>query len=93
MEKHLGKEVTVLSTVDRIEQFKGLVRVSLAAASKQRFPVIFFDQTVFRAAGIAGFKGEPVTVRGTVERYEKGSYRTLQIVVQEPEQIGLPSLP
>jgi endonuclease YncB( thermonuclease family) len=93
LEKHLGKEVTVLSTVDRIEQFKGLVRVSLAAASKQRFPVIFFDQTVFRAAGIAGFKGEPVTVRGTVERYEKGSYRTLQIVVQEPEQIGLPSLP
>lgn len=93
LERNLGNVVTVLSTVDRIEQFKGLVRVSLAAPSEQRFPVIFFDRRVLRASGIEGFEGEPVTVRGTVERYEKGSYRTLQIVVQEAEQIGLPSLP
>ncbi|MGB3050257.1 MAG: thermonuclease family protein [Polyangiales bacterium] len=93
LEKNVGKAVTVLSTVDRIDHFKGLVRVSLAAQSDQRFPVIFFDRAVFRAAGIEGFKGEPLTVRGTVERYAKGSYRTLQIVVQEPEQIGLPSFP
>jgi len=93
LEKKVGKAVTVLSTVDGIDHFKGLVRVSLAAENRQRFPVIFFDRRLFRASGIEGFKGEPVTVRGTVERYEKGSYRTLQIVVQNSEQIGLPSLP
>ena len=93
LEKNVGKSVTVLSTVDRIDHFKGLVRVSLAAQNDQRFPVIFFDRRVFRASGVEGFNGEPVTVRGPVERYEKGRYRTLQIVVQDPEQIGLPSLP
>jgi len=93
LEKKVGKGVTVLSTVDDIDHFKGLVRISLAAQNRQRFPVIFFDRRLFRASGIEGFKGEPVTVRGTVERYKKGSYRTLQIVVQNSGQIGLPSLP
>ena len=93
LEEKVGKQVTVMSTVDGIESFKGLVRVSLAAQNKQRFPIIFFDRSAFRASGLERFKGEPVTVRGTVERYAKGSYRTLQIVVQEPEQVGLPSLP
>ncbi len=93
LEKNVGKSVTVLSTVDRIDHFKGLVRVSLAAQNDRRFPMIFFDRGVFRASGVQGFEGEPVTVRGPVERYEKGRYRTLQIVVQDPEQIGLPSLP
>lgn len=93
LEENVGKQVTVMSTVDRIESFKGLVRVSLAAQNKQRFPIIFFDRRAFRASGLERFKGEPVTVRGTVERYAKGSYRTLQIVVQEPDQVGLPSLP
>jgi hypothetical protein len=32
-------------------------------------------------------------VRGVVERYERGNYRTLQIVVKDPGQISLPSLP
>jgi endonuclease YncB( thermonuclease family) len=93
LEKKVGKAVTVLSTVDGIDLFKGLVRVSLAAPNRQRFPIIFFDRRVFRASGIEGFEGEPVTVRGTVERYVKGSYRTLQIVVRESGQIRLPSLP
>jgi endonuclease YncB( thermonuclease family) len=93
LEANVGKQVTVMSTVDRIEAFKGLVRVSLTAQNKQRFPVIFFDRRAFRASGLERFEGEPVTVRGTVERYAKGNYRTLQIVVREPEQVGLPSLP
>lgn len=93
LEKNVGKQVTVMSTVNGIEAFKGLVRVSLTAQSKQRFPIIFFDRRAFRASGLERFEGEPVTVRGPVERYAKGSYRTLQIVVQEPEQVGLPSLP
>lgn len=93
LETKLGEEVTVLSTVDRIQHFRGLVRVSLTAQRDKPFPVIFFDRDVFRESGIERFKKEPVAVRGTLERYEKGSYRTLQIVVKEPEQVGLPSLP
>jgi endonuclease YncB( thermonuclease family) len=93
LEERLGQEVSVLSTVDRIQHFKGLVRVSLAKQRGKGFPVIFFDEDVFRESGIERFKQEPVTVRGTVERYEKGDYRTLQIVVEKPAQIVLPSLP
>ncbi len=83
----------MLSTVDKIQPFKGLVRVSLAKQRGKGFPVIFFDRDVFRESGVERFKREPVMVRGTVERYEKGNYRTLQIVVREPAQVVLPSLP
>ncbi|NNE19430.1 MAG: hypothetical protein HKN10_13220, partial [Myxococcales bacterium] len=93
LEKKVGKTVTVLSAVEDIDHVKRLVRVSLTAQNRQRLPVIFFDRRVFRASGLEGFKGEPVTVSGTVERYEKGSYRTLQIVASKSGQIGLPSLP
>jgi hypothetical protein len=34
-----------------------------------------------------------VTVRGSIERYKRGDFETLQIVVGDLEQIGLPSLP
>ncbi len=93
LEKRLGQEVTVLSTIDKIRHFKGLVRVSLGMQRKHSFPAIFFDKDVFRASGIERYRGEPVAVRGTVERYEKGEYSTLQIVVNTPGQVSLPSLP
>lgn len=93
LEQRLGKTVTVVSTIDRIQHFKGLSRVNLHRAPKQRFPVIFFDRDVFRETDIDEYRGEPVTVRGTIERYEKGDYSTLQIVVEKPEQVTLPSLP
>jgi endonuclease YncB( thermonuclease family) len=93
LEDRLDHEVNVLSTVTRIQHFKGLVRVSLAWTHGNAFPVIFFDEDVFRQSEIERYKQEPVTVRGTVERYEKGDYRTLQIVVRSPDQVGLPSLP
>jgi len=93
LEKRFGQEVTILSTVDRIRRFKGLVRVSLAMPAKKSFPLIFFHDDVFRASELERYKGEPVAVRGTVERYEKGDYSTLQIVVNTPAQILLPSLP
>jgi hypothetical protein len=85
--------VTVLSTVEKIQHFKGLVRVSLARQRGSAFPVIFFDEDIFRQSGIARYWREPVTVRGTVERYEKGTYRTLQVVVREPTQVLLAKLP
>lgn len=93
LEEDLGQTVTILSTVDQIRHFKGLVRVSLARQRGSGFPVIFFDRDVFQQSGIDRYKGEPVTVRGTVERYEKGSYRTLQIVVKDPSQVALAKLP
>lgn len=93
LEKNLGQEVTISSTIDKIQHFKGLVRINLATDDEPGFSVIFFDKDVFRETGIEDFNGEPVIVRGTVERYEKGSYRTLQLVVKEPEQVRLPSLP
>ena len=93
LEGKIGQDVTILSTVERIQHFKGLVRVSLARQRGSAFPVIFFDQDIFRQSGIARYRREPVTVRGTVERYEKGNYRTLQIVVKEPAQVLLSKLP
>jgi hypothetical protein len=93
LEDNFGREVTVLSTVDRIRHFKGLVRVTLALHPGNDFPLIFFDRDVYRLSGIDRYTGEPVSVRGKVERYEKGDYRTLQIVVHEPTQVTLPSLP
>lgn len=93
LEDQLGREVTVLSTVDKIQHFRGLVRVSLAGQRGRGFPVIFFDKDVFRQSGIDRYRREPIAVRGTVERYEKGSYRTLQVVVKEPAQVLLPRLP
>jgi endonuclease YncB( thermonuclease family) len=93
LEGRLGQEVTILSTVEKIRHFKGLVRVSLAKQRGSAFPVIFFDEDIFRQSGIARYEREPVTVRGTVERYEKGDYRTLQVVVKEPTQVSLSELP
>jgi len=93
LEDNLGQTVTILSTIDRVQHFKGLVRVLLARQRGSGFPVIFFDREVFRESGIDRYRREPVTVRGTVERYEKGNYRTLQVVVKEPAQILLAKLP
>jgi endonuclease YncB( thermonuclease family) len=93
LEASLGKEVTVLSTIERIKHFKRLVRASLAMKRSEMFPIIFFDKEVFERSGIARYEREPVSVRGRVERYERGTYSTLQIVVDDPAQIVLPKLP
>ena len=93
LEANLGKNVTVLSTVDRIRHFKGLVRVSLDMEPKRPFPIIFFDRAAFHESGVADYEGEPIRVRGRVERYTKGNYSTLQIVVDDPAQVTTPELP
>ncbi len=93
LERKVAEHVTLLSTVEKIDHFKGLSRVSLASEHGKGFPVIFFDDRVFRESGIGRYGREPVTVRGKIEWYEKGSHRTLQIVVDEPAQVGLPNLP
>lgn len=93
LEANLGQSVTVLSTVERINHFKGLVRVELAMEPERPLPIIFFDASVFGRSRIAAYEREPVRVRGRVERYTKGRYSTLQIVVDDPAQVTTPSLP
>ena len=93
LEENLGRTVTVLSTVDRIDRFKGLVRVSLDMEPGRPFPIIFFDRSVFDDTGVANYAHEPIRVRGRVERYTKGSYTTLQIVVDDAGQLTTPKLP
>lgn len=93
LERKLGSNVSVVSTVEGVEHFKGLARVNLDAGPNKLFPVIFFDKGVLRETGIEGYVQEPVMIQGKVERYEKGDYSTLQIVIDEPAQVRLPSLP
>ena len=93
LEQQVGTEVKVLSTIDRIQRFDKLVRVMLSMSGDAGFPIIFFDEAVFADSGIRRFAGEPIVVRGEVSRYEKGRYRTLQIVVSDPKQILTPELP
>ena len=93
LEEKLGEEVTVLGTVDKVQHFKGLVRVLLGGEQGNDFPIIFRDKAVFLRSALGRYEYEPVRVRGPIERYKRGSYETLQIVVGDPEQVGLPSLP
>ena len=89
----VDQEVTVLSTVDRITRFENLVRVSLTTSWRRKFPVIFFDESAFAESGIDDNVKEPVRIRGRVERYTKGTFSTLQIVVDDAAQVTLPELP
>ena len=93
LEARLGQDVTVLSSVSEIRYFKNLVRVSLAMPPRRSFPVIFFDRSALEKSGVVDYAHEPIRVRGRVERYTKGAYSTLQIVVDDPEQVTLPALP
>jgi endonuclease YncB( thermonuclease family) len=93
LEAKLGQEVTVLGIIDRIQSFKSLVRVSLVGHQEAKLPLIFRQHEIFRESGIARYQREPITVVGTVESYEKGSYRTLQIEVTQPGQVSFPALP
>lgn len=93
LEANLGKEVTVLGTVGKVQFFKGLVRVFLSVQRGHDFPIIFLDRAVFRDSEIGRYRGEPVRVRGAIERYKRGDYETLQIKVSDPKRVALPALP
>lgn len=93
LREKLGEEVTVLGTVEKVQHFKRLVRVFLGGEQRKDFPIIFFNKKAFSESGLGRYKREPVTVRGSIERYKRGNTMTLQIVVDDPAQIGLPLLP
>ena len=89
----LDTEATVLGDVDEIRRFKGLTRVRLAGAAQHVLPIIFHDRGVFQRSELERYLREPVTIRGRIERYTRGDYETLQIVVSDPGQVGVPAIP
>ena len=93
LERNLGREATVLGSVQRIDPKKGLVRVWLDKRHGSDFPLIFFDRDVYHRSNLVRQWGELVTVRGKIERYVAGEYQTLQMVVRSANQVELPQLP
>jgi len=96
IEKHLGKEITVLGTVGEVKRGdRGPTRVMLSRRMHGDFPIIFFDKDVFASTGIAGWTGELVMVRGVVTEYvnKRNDRRQLQIVVDRPGQVVLSKVP
>jgi len=91
LEEHVGKEVTLLGTVGDVRLGdRGPTKVFLSRRMRSDVPLIFFDKDVFGSSGIARWKGEYVTVRGTVSRYQykKSGRSELQIVINAPGQIA-----
>jgi len=96
VEKHMGKPVTLLSTVGDIRLGdRGPTRVMLSRRLHEDFPLVFFDQGVFQSTRIAEWKGEWIRVRGIVSEYtnKHTGRRTLQIVVDRYKEITLSPIP
>ncbi|MBW1809959.1 MAG: thermonuclease family protein [Deltaproteobacteria bacterium] len=90
MEKFVGKEVVILSTVGEVKLGdKGPTKVMLSRRMMADFPLIFFDKGVFGSSRIARFSGEFVRVTGIVTRYRNrhDNREELQIEIKLPGQI------
>jgi endonuclease YncB( thermonuclease family) len=90
MEKFVGKEVVVLSTVGEVKLGdKGPTKVMLSRRMMADFPLIFFDKDVFGSSKIARFSGEYVRVTGIVSRYKNRhtGREDLQIEIKLPGQV------
>ncbi len=96
IEKYVGKQVTVLGTVSDVRRGdRGPTRVMLARQMHSDFPLVFFDKDVFGTSHLDDYKGEFIRARGTVTEYvNKHTGRSnLQIVIDRPSQITLPTIP
>src|SRR5262249_34528099 len=85
-----NQEVTLLGLVDQVKLGdRGPSRVLLTRARNNSFPLIFFDKDVMVASQVSLYRGEFITVRGTVTRYRRkdGSGSELQVVIKEPGQV------
>ncbi len=90
LEARIGQEATVLGVANKPNHFKGLVRIKMQGAKGNDFTIIVRDKDVYRRTRLEESRGEPLTVRGEIERYVRGDYETLQIVVTDPSQLGYP---
>ena len=86
--KHVGEQVIVQGTVDQI-----VVTVNLTTHINfgGRYPNHAFTATIFKArqsffAGVKGYEGKVVQVRGLVHLYRGKP----EIVLEEPEQLSAP---
>ena len=96
LEKHEGKEVTLLGAVGDIRLGdRGPTRVMLSRRMASDFPLVFFDKDAFLSANVTRLKGEYVKVRGYVSKYndKRRKKYELQIVVNLPGQVSGPELP
>jgi len=96
LEDSVGREVTLLGTVGSVRfGDRGPTRVMMSRRMFSDVPLIFWDKDVFVASGVAGWKGEFISVTGTVTEYEnKHNHRKqLQIVIDRPSQIRLSPVP
>ena len=97
LEKLENQEVTVAGLVAEVKLGdRGPSRVLLTRARNNPFPLIFFDKDVMVASQVSLYRGEFITVRGTVARYRRkdgSGGNELQIVIKEPGQIVGRKLP
>lgn len=91
LEKHVGKEVHILGTVDdvRINE-RGPARVAIG-----KIPLVFFDRDVMGTSGIMQWKGEYVWVTGIPSIYENKNTKRkqVQIVIDRASQVRLSPVP
>lgn len=96
LEQHLGKQVTVLTTVgDIVLGDRGPTRVMMSRRMFGDIPAIFWDKDVFLATGLAAYKGEFVRITGSVAEYtfKNSGKRVLQLVVDRPQAVVLSHVP
>jgi endonuclease YncB( thermonuclease family) len=96
LEQRVGRQVTLLGTIGEIRLGdRGPTRVMLSRRMFSDIPLVFWDKDVFVASGVAGWKGEYISVTGVVTVYEnKHTHKKqLQIVIDQPGQIRLSPVP
>lgn len=94
LEQNLGKQVTLLGSVNEIRMDgRGPTVVKLGRSRGSDFDVVFFDKDVALSSGVLSAKGEYVKVRGLVNKYkdERRNVEKLQVVVALPGQVVFPS--
>ncbi len=103
LEQRVGQSVLLFGAVSDVlpaePTSRAPTRVRMSRNRQEFFELVFFDDAVFAATGIADRVGEYIEVYGTVTRYPpdkpddrraKGPKR-LQIIVRSPKQVHLPA--
>jgi endonuclease YncB( thermonuclease family) len=96
LERHRGREVTVLATISRIVRGdRGPSRAILSRSRSSDVALVFFDKDVFASSGIARYEGEFVRVSGVVSEFTSRHRRRrqLQLLVNLPSQVVVSDVP
>lgn len=96
LEARLGRPVVLLGLVGDVRPGeRGPTKVTLSRRLGSDFPLMFFDQGVLAASGIATWRGEFVVVTGVPTLYEnkRSHEKQLQLVVDRASQVRLSPVP